>query len=54
MEPATQAWWLAAGRCLATVGLGCGIGWLFGSVWGGLACALALHLGWVLANLFRL
>ena len=54
MEPATQAWWLAAGRFLATVGLGCGIGWLFGSVWGGLACALALHLAWVLANLFRL
>jgi two-component system phosphate regulon sensor histidine kinase PhoR len=54
MEPATQAWWLAAGRLLATVGLGCGVGWLFGSVWGGLACALALHLAWVLANLFRL
>ncbi|MBV8144413.1 MAG: phosphate regulon sensor histidine kinase PhoR, partial [Gammaproteobacteria bacterium] len=30
------------------------IGWLFGNVWGGLACALALHLTWVLANLFRL
>src|SRR5579862_7881937 len=54
MEPATQAWWLAAGRFLVTVGLGSGIGWLFGSVWGGLACALALHLSWVLANLFRL
>jgi two-component system, OmpR family, phosphate regulon sensor histidine kinase PhoR len=54
MEPATQAWWFAAGRLLVTVGLGCGVGWLFGSVTGGLACALALHLGWVLANLFRL
>jgi two-component system, OmpR family, phosphate regulon sensor histidine kinase PhoR len=54
MEPATQAWGLAAGRFLATVGLGCGVGWLFGSVWGGLACAVALHLAWVLANLFRL
>src|SRR5579871_3652078 len=54
MEPATQAWWLAAGRFLVTVGLGSGIGWLFGSVWGGLACALAVHLAWVLTNLFRL
>jgi len=54
MEPATQAWWFAAGRLLVTVSLGCGIGWLFGSVWGGLACAVALHLAWVLANLFRL
>ena len=54
MEPATQAWGLAAGRFLATVGLGGGVGWLFGSVWGGLACAVALHLAWVLANLFRL
>jgi two-component system, OmpR family, phosphate regulon sensor histidine kinase PhoR len=54
MEPATQAWWLAAGRFLVTVGLGCGLGWLFGSVWGGLACAVAIHLAWVLTNLFRL
>src|SRR6201997_3971722 len=54
MEPATQAWWFAAGRLLGTVVIGCGAGWLFGSVWGGLACALALHLAWVLANLFRL
>ncbi|MGN6451904.1 MAG: phosphate regulon sensor histidine kinase PhoR [Steroidobacteraceae bacterium] len=54
MEPATQAWWFAAGRLLGTVVIGCGVGWLLGNVWGGLACALALHLGWVLANLFRL
>ncbi|HTL22190.1 MAG TPA: phosphate regulon sensor histidine kinase PhoR [Steroidobacteraceae bacterium] len=54
MEPATQAWWFAAGRLLGTVAIGCGVGWLLGNVWGGLACALALHLGWVLANLFRL
>jgi two-component system phosphate regulon sensor histidine kinase PhoR len=54
MEPATQAWWFAAGRLLGTVVIGCGVGWLFGNVWGGLACALALHLTWVLANLFRL
>jgi two-component system, OmpR family, phosphate regulon sensor histidine kinase PhoR len=54
MEPATQAWWFAAGRLLVTVVIGCGVGWLFGSVWGGLACAVALHLTWVLANLFRL
>jgi len=54
MEPATQAWWFAAGRLLGTVVIGCGVGWLLGNVWGGLACALALHLCWVLANLFRL
>ncbi len=54
MEPATQAWWFAAGRLLGTVIIGCGAGWLFGNVWGGLACALALHLVWVLVNLFRL
>src|SRR5579864_8903693 len=54
MEPATQAWWFAAGRLLGTVVIGCAAGWLFGNVWGGLACALALHLAWVLANLFRL
>ena len=54
MEPATQAWWFAAGRLLGTVAIGCGAGWLVGNLWGGLACALALHLTWVLTNLFRL
>ena len=54
MEPATQAWWFAAGRLLVTVAIGCGVGWLFGNLWGGLACALGLHLTWVLTNLFRL
>jgi two-component system phosphate regulon sensor histidine kinase PhoR len=54
MQPATQAWLFAAGRLLATVVIGAAAGWLFGNLWGGLACALALHLGWVLAYLFRL
>ena len=54
MEPATQAWWFAAGRLLGTVIIGCFAGWLFGNLWGGLACALALHLTWLLVNLFRL
>ncbi|HET9389590.1 MAG TPA: phosphate regulon sensor histidine kinase PhoR [Steroidobacteraceae bacterium] len=54
MQPATQAWWFAAGRMVATVLVGLLLGWLFGSVWVGLGCALALHLGWQLANLFRL
>ncbi|MGH8131883.1 MAG: phosphate regulon sensor histidine kinase PhoR [Steroidobacteraceae bacterium] len=54
MQPATQAWWFAAGRLFATVLIGAGAGWLFGNPWGGLACALIVHLGWVLANLFRL
>jgi two-component system phosphate regulon sensor histidine kinase PhoR len=53
MEPATQAWWFAAGRLLATVVLGSGVGWLFGNPFGGLALALALHLTWVLVNLVR-
>jgi len=54
MEPATQAWWFAAGRLLGTVVIGCGVGWLLGNLWAGLAVALALHLTWVLTNLFRL
>ena len=54
MESATQAWWFAAGRLLGTVAVGCGVGWLLGNLWAGLAIALALHLTWVLANLFRL
>jgi two-component system, OmpR family, phosphate regulon sensor histidine kinase PhoR len=54
MQPATQAWWFATGRMLATVLIGLIVGWMFGSVWVGLGCALALHLGWQLANLFRL
>jgi len=54
MQPATQAWWFAAGRLLGTVLFGAGIGWLVGRPWEGLACALTLHLAWVLANLFRL
>src|ERR1700745_2874065 len=54
MQPATQSWWCAAGRLLGTVLIGSATGWLFGNLGGGLACALALHLAWVLANLFRL
>ncbi|HEV3180404.1 MAG TPA: phosphate regulon sensor histidine kinase PhoR [Steroidobacteraceae bacterium] len=53
MEAATQAWWFVAGRLLVTVGIGCGVGWLLGNLWGGLACAVLLHLTWVLVNLCR-
>ncbi len=53
MQPATQAWWFATVRLLATVLVGLAAGGLFGNVWGGLAAALALNLGWQLANLFR-
>jgi two-component system phosphate regulon sensor histidine kinase PhoR len=53
LQPATQAWWFAAGRLLATVVAGLIAGALFGSVWGGLACALAAHLTWNLVVLFR-
>src|SRR6195256_6840555 len=54
MQPGTQAWWFAAGRMLATVLIGLLLGWVFGNVWIGLGVALALHLSWQLANLFRL
>src|SRR6201994_964075 len=54
MQPATQAWWFAAGRLVVTVVLGLGIGWLFGAPRAGLAIALVIHLAWFLANLFRL
>src|SRR5215467_13192953 len=54
MQPATQAWWFAAGRMLATVLSGLLLGWLLGNLWIGLGVALALHLGWQLTNLFRL
>jgi two-component system phosphate regulon sensor histidine kinase PhoR len=54
MEPATQAWWFAAGRLLGTVLGGLMLGWLIGNPWSALACVLAVHLGWVLVNLFRL
>src|SRR5579862_297275 len=54
MQPATQAWWFAAGRLLGTVLVGTGVGWLFGNTWLGLAIALILHLAWVLVHLFRL
>ena len=42
MQPATQAWWFAAGRLLATVLIGCGAGWVLGNTWGGLAIAIRL------------
>src|SRR3954453_2801259 len=54
MQPATQAWWFAAGRLLATALVGFVLVWLFGNVWFGLGIALALRLGWQLSNLFRL
>jgi len=54
MQPATQAWWFATGRMLATVLVGLLLGWLLGNLWVGLGAALGLHLGWQLANLFRL
>src|SRR5580704_9572543 len=53
MEAATQAWWFVAGRLLVTVVIGCGVGWLLGNLWAGLACAVLLHLTWVLVNLCR-
>ncbi|MBW4050746.1 MAG: phosphate regulon sensor histidine kinase PhoR [Proteobacteria bacterium] len=40
-------------RLLGTIAVGLIVGALFGSVWGGLACALAAHLTWQLVVLFR-
>ena len=54
MQPATQAWWFAAGRLLGTVVLGMAVGFLFSRPWAGLAVALTIHLAWQLSNLFRL
>src|SRR5215470_5347728 len=54
MQPATQAWWFATGRMLATMLAGLILGWLLGNSWIGLGVALGLHLGWQLINLFRL
>src|SRR5690606_12616596 len=51
---ATQAWWFAAGRLLATVAVGLLAGWALGNLWAGLAGTLALYLAWHLAALFRL
>ena len=53
MQPATQAWWFATARLFVTVAVGAAVGWLFGSVWAGLALALAVHLLWQLVHLFR-
>ncbi|MBS0366545.1 MAG: phosphate regulon sensor histidine kinase PhoR [Proteobacteria bacterium] len=53
MQPATQAWGFAAVRLAGTVVLGVAVGWLLHNPWGGLAIALILHLGWMLAQLFR-
>jgi two-component system phosphate regulon sensor histidine kinase PhoR len=53
MQPATQAWWFATGRLLATVLVGATIGWLFNNTWAGVSSALLLYLAWQLTNLFR-
>jgi two-component system phosphate regulon sensor histidine kinase PhoR len=54
MQGVKQAWWFATVRLLGTVVVGLLGGWIFGNVWAGLAVALAAHLAWQLANLFRL
>jgi two-component system phosphate regulon sensor histidine kinase PhoR len=54
MQGVKQAWLYATGRLAITVSVGLLGGWIFGNVWAGLAVALAAHLTWQLANLFRL
>ena len=54
MQGVKQAWWFATGRLAITVLVGLLVGWVFNNIWAGLAAALAGHLGWQLANLFRL
>jgi two-component system phosphate regulon sensor histidine kinase PhoR len=53
LQPATQAWWFAAGRLVGTIVAGLIAGAFLGRIWGGLACALAIHLTWQLVVLFR-
>lgn len=53
LQPATQAWWFAVGRLVGTIAAGLIVGAFLGGVWAGLACALAIHLTWQLAVLFR-
>ena len=53
LQPATQAWWFAAGRLLGTIAAGLIAGAFLGRIWAGLACALTIHLAWQLTVLFR-
>jgi len=53
LQPATQAWWFAAGRLVGTIAAGLIVGAFLGRIWAGLACALAIHLTWQLTVLFR-
>lgn len=53
LQPATQAWWFAAGRLVGTIAAGLIAGAFLGRIWTGLACALAIHLAWQLTVLFR-
>jgi two-component system, OmpR family, phosphate regulon sensor histidine kinase PhoR len=54
MQGEQRVWWFTTGRLVTTVLVGVFCGWIFGSVWVGLAVALAAHLAWQLINLFRL
>jgi two-component system phosphate regulon sensor histidine kinase PhoR len=54
LQGAFQPWWFAAVRLALTAAVGLFGGWIFGNLWTGLAVALAGHLVWQLANLFRL
>jgi len=53
LQPATHAWWFAAGRLVGTIAAGLIVGAFLGRIWTGLACALAIHLTWQLTVLFR-
>ena len=53
LQPATQAWWFAAGRLVGTIATGLIVGAFLGRIWAGLACALTIHLAWQLTVLFR-
>lgn len=54
MSLATQASWFTLVRLIFATSIGVIVGWMLGSVWGGIAAALASFLSWQLINLYRL
>ena len=54
MSLTSQASWFATVRLLGAIGLGLIVGWMLGTVWGGIAISLAAFLGWQFVSLYRL
>ena len=54
MSLTSQASWFATARLLGALACGLIIGWLLGSVWGGIAISLGSFLAWQFVSLYRL